>query len=311
MRIAVFGAGGVGGYFGGRLAQAGEEVIFIARGNHLKAIRDHGLIVESIKGDFIIKPATATGDPRQAGKVDGVLLGVKAWQVEESARLMQPMIHSGTFVVPLQNGVTAPLKLAGILGKEHVLAGLCQISAMIAEPGRIRHVGIEPYIAFGELDNQRSERIKHLLQIFSRAGVKAEIPIDMLLALWEKYLFIAPISGIGAITRAPAHISRSIPGTRQLIESMMGEVVAVARSRHVNLTAEDIQRRMAFIDGLPPSVIASMQRDLLEGRPSELDDLIGALVQMGDEAGIPTTIASMIYYCLLPQEKRARKEITF
>jgi len=311
MRIAVFGTGGVGGYIGGRLAQANEEVVFIARGNHLKTIRENGLIVESIKGDFIIKPATATDNPRQAGKVDAILLAVKTWQVEEAAKLMELMMQDETFIVPLQNGVTSPAKLATILRPERVLVGLCQISVMVSKPGVVRHVGVEPYIAFGEFDNHLSERVKNLQQSFVQAGVKAEIPQDIQRALWDKYLFIAPISGVGAITRAPSHITRSIPETRQLIEGMMTEVVAVAQAHQVNLTHADIQRRMAFIDGLPEGLFASMQRDLLEGRPSELDEIIGSLVQMGEETGVATPISTMIYYSLLAQEKRARKEITF
>ena len=311
MRIAIFGTGGVGGYFGGRLAQAGEEVIFIARGAHLDAILAQGLRVDSVKGDFVIRPARAEDDLLKIGTVDVVLVGVKAWQVPAAARTMKSLVGDKSFVVPFQNGVDAPAQLAEELGEEHVLGGLCQISAMIAGPGHIRHVGIEPFVAFGELDNHPSERADRLKQAFSRAGVRAEIPADIQLALWEKFLFIASISGIGAVTRAPADITRRLPETRRMLEGMMREIVTVANARHVNLKGEAVISRMAFIDQMPLGVIPSMQRDLLEGRPSELESLVGAVVRMGQETGVPTPVSTLIYHSLLPQELRARKELEF
>jgi len=311
VRIAMFGTGGVGGYFGGRLAQAGEEVIFIARGAHLDAIRAQGLRVDSVKGDFVIRPARAEDDLLKIGTVDVVLVGVKAWQVPAAAQTMKSLVGEKSFVVPFQNGVDAPAQLAEELGEEHVLGGLCQISAMIAGPGHIRHVGIEPFVAFGELDNHPSERADRLKQAFSRAGVRAEIPADIQLALWEKFLFIASISGIGAVTRAPADITRRLPETRRMLEGMMREIVTVANARHVNLKGEAVISRMAFIDQMPLGVIPSMQRDLLEGRPSELESLVGAVVRMGQETGVPTPVSTLIYHSLLPQELRARKELEF
>jgi 2-dehydropantoate 2-reductase len=311
MRVAVFGSGGVGGYFGGRLAQAGEEVTFIARGEHLEAIRGKGLRVDSLNGDFIIRPAQANDDPKRVGEVDVVLAGVKAWQVPEAALAMQPMVGEDTFVVPLENGVDAPTQLAAVLGSEHVLGGMCQISAFIEAPGHIRHVGLNPYVAFGELDRQRSERAEKLREAFERAHVNAEVPDDIHISMWEKFLFIAAISGVGAVTRAPVGISRSIPETRQLLEQAMQEIVAVARARKVMLSDDAVARKMAFVDSLPPSVTASMQRDIIDGRKSELGSQNGAVVRMGLEAGIPTPVNTYLYYSLLPQELRARGEQEF
>jgi 2-dehydropantoate 2-reductase len=311
VRIAVFGTGGVGGYFGGRLAQAGEEVIFIARGAHLEAIRDNGLRVDSIKGDFVIHPARAESDLAKVGSVEVVLVGVKAWQVPDAAQAMKSLIGESTYVVPLQNGVDAPAQLAEELGEEHVLGGLCQISAMVAGPGYIRHVGIDPLVAFGELDNRPSERTERLKEAFGRAEVRVEIPADIQVALWDKFLFITSISGVGAITRAPTNITRDMPETRRMLEGMMREIIAVANARHVNLRDEAVSRRMAFIDQMPPGVIPSMQRDLLEGRPSELESLVGAVARMGQEVGVPVPLSAFIYHCLLPQELRARKELEF
>lgn len=311
MRVAVFGSGGVGGYFGGRLAQAGEEVIFIARGSHLEAIREKGLRVDSLNGDFRIQPAQANDDPKRVGEVDAVLVGVKAWQVPEVALAMQPMIGKDTFVVPLENGVDAPTQIAAVLGSEHVLGGMCQISAFIEAPGYIRHVGLDPYIAFGELDRRRSERAEKLRQAFERAQVNAEVPEDINISMWEKFLFIAPISGVGAVTRAPVGISRSVPETRQLLEQAMQEVVVVARARKVMLSDDAVARKMAFVDSLSPTVTASMQRDIMDGRKSELGSQNGAVVRMGLEAGVPTPVNTYLYYSLLPQELRARGEQEF
>jgi 2-dehydropantoate 2-reductase len=311
MRIAVFGTGGVGGYFGGRLAQAGEEVIFIARGKHLEAMRQHGLKVDSIKGDFKIEPAQVIDDPRRVGQVDMVLVAVKAWQVPEAAVAMRPMIGAQTGVVPLENGVDAPAQLIVALGADHALGGLCKISAFIAEPGLIRHVGIEPYVAFGELDNRLSQRVEALRQAFERAGVSVEVPQDIRAAMWEKFIFIAAISGVGAVTRAPAGVIRSLPETRQMLIGMVEEIVAVARALKVNLPQEIATNTIAFIDSLPQNVTASMQRDVIAGHPSELGSQNGALVRMGLETGISTPLNAFIYHSLLPQELRARGEVDF
>lgn len=311
MKIAIFGTGGVGGFFGGRLARAGEQVIFIARGEHLRAIQANGLKVDSIMGDFVIDPAQAADEPSQVGPVDVVIVGVKAWQVPQAAQAMRPMVADKTFVVPLENGVEAPAQLASVLGAEHVLGGLCQLSAYLAGPGYIRHVGIEPYIAFGEMDRRPSRRTGRLHQAFERAGVKATIPDDIQAAMWDKFLFIAAISGVGAVTRAPVGAFRQLPETRQMLVASMQEIVTIARRRAVGLPDDAVEKRLAFIDNIGANVMASMQRDLMEGRPSELESQNGAVVRMGKELGVPTPVNSFLYASLLVQEKRARGEIVY
>jgi 2-dehydropantoate 2-reductase len=306
MRIAVFGAGGVGGYFGGRLAQAGEELVFIARGEHLRLLQSQGLRVDSIKGDFLVKPVQATDDLRRVGQVDFVLLAVKGWQVPEAALAMQPMVGAHTCVVPLGNGVEAPSQLKAILGAGPVLGGLCRISAFLAEPGHIRHVGLEPSVAFGELDNRLTSRVEALRQAFERTGVKVSVPPDIQIAMWEKFVFIVAISGVGAVARAPAGVLRSLPETRLLLEQAVAEAVAMGRAWRIALPEDAVARTMATIDSLEPGVIASMQRDIVEGRPSELGTQNGAVVRMGLELGIPTPTHSFIYHSLLPQELAAR-----
>lgn len=316
MRIAVFGAGAVGGYFGGRLAQAGEDVVFIARGAHLRAMQRHGLRVDSIEGDFTIDPVQATGVPADVGPVDAVLVAVKAWQVSAAARAMRPIVGRRTFVVPLENGVEAPSQLAQGLGEEHggsagaVLGGLCRIISSLVEPGHIRHAGISPTIAFGEFDGRRSERVERLREAFEHAeAVTAIIPPDIHLAMWEKFLFIAALSGVGAVTRAPVGVLRALPQTRRMLEQAMQEILAVAEARDIALPPKTVAETLAFIDGLPPDGTASMQRDVMAGRPSELESQNGAVVRLGQEVGVAAPLHRFIYTSLLPQELQARGEI--
>lgn len=308
MRIGIFGTGGVGGYFGGRLAQAGRDVTFIARGNHLAAIQENGLKVESILGDFVILPVMATDDPRQAGVMDVIIVAVKAWDIPSAAEAMKPMVGEETIVVPLENGVEAPDQLSSALGREHVLGGLCRISSFVGAPGIIRHVGVPPYIAFSEWDNRKSQRVDDLFEVFSGlTGISAEIPVDIHKALWEKFVFIVAVSGVGAVTRQPIGVYRSVPETRAMLVGVMQEVVAVGRARGVALGDEVVDRILNnVIDRAPEGTIASMQKDIIEGRRSELDAQNGAVVRMGRELGIPTPINSFIYASLLPMELAAQ-----
>ena len=311
MRIAVFGAGGAGGYFGGRLAQAGEHVVFIARGEHLRAIREHGLRVESVKGDFEIHPAQATDNPEDVGEVDAVVVGVKTWQVAEAALVMRPLVGPRTCVLPLLNGVEASSQLEEVLGTGRALGGLARIFSSIAEPGTIRHTGGPASVAFGELDNSPSERTRRLRDAFTRAGVTAEIPADIHVALWEKFLFITPFGGIGAVTRAPIGTLRDMPETRRMLERGMREISLVAQTRDIPLSDDTVSKTMAFVDGLPPGGTASMQRDIIAGRPSELEAWNGAVVRLGRQAGVPTPLHEFLYHSLLPLESRARGRLQF
>jgi 2-dehydropantoate 2-reductase len=312
MRIAVFGAGAVGSYFGGRLSQAGESVVFIARGRNLEALRENGLRVESISGDFSVSPAEATDNPAEAGPADIVLLGVKAWQVPEAARALPPLLGPDTGVLPLLNGVEAYDQLAEAVGKQHVLGGLCRILAHLAEPGVVRHSAIDPALHFGEWDGHLSERVAKLKNVLDLCvGVKPHIPQSIKTAIWEKFLFIAPFSGIGALTRAPAGVVRALPETRTLLEGLMREIVELAEARGVTLRPDAVQKTMTGIDSLPPDGTSSMQRDMLEGKPSELEAQIGAVVRLARDSGIVLPLHAVVYGCLLPAEKRARGELGF
>ncbi len=324
MRVAIFGSGAVGGYFGGRLAQAAQtdrpgisnlEVIFIARGEQLAALRSTGLRVESIVGDFTLGPQLASDQPARVGQVDAILVCVKAWQVPEAATAMLPLVGPDTAVVYLGNGVDAPAQLGAVLGSEHLLGGLCRISARLVAPGHIHHTGIQPYIALGELNTGpggmggASQRVQALSGLLAAAGVQVAQPPDILAAMWEKFAFICATSSVGAVTRAPFGILRSLPECRQMLEQAVREVVAVGRKRSVQLQDDLVVRILALIDSLPPETMASMQRDILEGRPSELGAQTGVVVRMGLESGTPTPLHDTLYASLLPQELAARGEL--
>ena len=309
MHIVVFGAGGVGGYFGGRLAQSGQDVTFIARGQHLEALLRDGLVVSSIKGDFVVKPVNATDDTTTVTDVDAVLVCVKAWDISKAAKAIIPMLGPDTFVVPLENGVEAPSQLAEILGREHVLGGLCRIASHIASPGHIQHTGLEPYVAIGELDKRLSARAQNLLQAFEHAGVWAEIPLDISIALWMKYLFISSVSAIGAVTRVSFGEFRSQPETRAMLEKALQDCHSVALAQGILMPPDCVATTLAYIDTLPYETLASMQRDVMDGRPSELDAQIGAIVRMGEMYNVPTPLHTFIYHSLLPQERLARAKM--
>jgi 2-dehydropantoate 2-reductase len=310
MKIAVIGAGGVGGYFGGKLANAGADVVFIVRGATLDAMRANGLRVDSIKGDFVIEHPNATDDPASVGRVDAVFLAVKTWQIAEAAEQIKPMLGDDTMVIPLENGIDAPDQLAAILGSQHVLGGLCGIVSFIAAPGHIRHIGADPFVMFGELDNRRSPRVEALRDECLRAGVKADIPSDIHHALWSKFVFIAPMSGIGAATRAPIGVWRVMSEPRDLATRAIREIVDVARARGVDLGGDAaVDRTLARFDGLPAESTSSLQRDIIDGKPSELDAQLGAVVRLGRETNVPTPVCETLLALLLPQERTVRGEL--
>lgn len=307
MKIAVIGAGGVGGYFGGRLAKAGVDTTFIARGATLDALRTAGLRVDSINGDFVVEHPRATDDPRTVGPVDAILFAVKAWQIPQAAESARPMVGPDTIVVPLENGIDAPEVLASILGREHVAGGLCAIVSFIVAPGHIRHPAFDPIVMFGELDNRRSERIERLQRAFAEANVTAEIPQDIHRSMWTKFLFIATMSGIGALTRVPIGVWRAMPDIRAIVTDSLREVVALASSRGIDLGDDAVEKTWQRYDALAPASTSSLQRDVMEGKPSELDAQLGAIVRLARETAVAVPVTAMVYHALLPQEHLARQ----
>jgi 2-dehydropantoate 2-reductase len=307
MRIAVVGAGGVGGYFGARLQAAGHEVSFVARGAQLATLRASGLRVSGMSGEIVLPRVVATDDPRAIGPVDAVLVAVKAWQLADAAPALAPLIGPATVVVPLLNGVEAHAVLAGPLGAGPVAAGLCGIVSYLVAPGRVRHEGVDPFVRFGELDDRPSARLERLRDAFTGAGVRAEIPPAIQVALWTKLLFIAPVSAVGALTRATIGEWRALPEVRALAERGMHEVVAVAAGRGVGLPADAVARTLGFLDAMAPGATSSLQRDFEAGRRTELDAQVGAVVRLGAAAGVATPVHRLLYDLLLPRELRARR----
>lgn len=306
MKIAVMGAGGVGGYYGGLLAQKGHDVTFIARGPHLKAIQAGGLQVKSIHGDFLLKPAAGTGDPATVGLVDLVLFCTKTYHTEQAAQSIKPLIGPGTSVLSLQNGVDAPERIGAVIGLQPMLAGATWISSAIESPGVIRQVSTFRRIVLGELDGQISARLKSIYQALAETGITVELSEDIMKVLWTKFVFISAASSLGSLTRLPMGEYRSVPETRLLLTGLMQEVAEVAHAHAVALDADVLDQSLAFMDQAAAQIKASMQLDIAAGRRSELESMVGVIGRKGREAGISTPVADFVYAALLPIELKAQ-----
>ncbi len=304
-KIAVIGCGAVGGYFGGALARAGADVHFLARGQIFNALRDNGLTVKSIKGDFHIKPVQVYDSIEKIGTCDLVILGVKSWQINEISLQLKPLLKPGTTILPLQNGIMAADELGREVGYEFVLGGLCRLFSKQAAPGVIDHFAFEPSVEFGELNGQLSNRCRVIQSLFSAAGVKVVVHDDIQAELWRKLLFICT-GGLLAVTRSDYGPVRSLPQTRQLLQGLLQEIYELACSMGIKLQEDIVARNMAAIDKFPPDTNCSLTRDIWEGKPSELEYQNGTIVRLADEKGIEVPINRFIYYSLLPQERHAR-----
>ena len=298
MRIAIIGAGGVGGYFGARLATAGEDVTFIARGAHLEAMRERGLRILSPLGDCTVRPVNAESDSALVGAVDLVIVAVKLWSTEEAMQAAGPLLGPASALVSFQNGVEAVEIASRRCGRERVLGGVAHIAAVIEEPGVIRTTGTLARLAFGELDGRASARTEALLAACTKAGIDAAISPDIERAIWEKFIFIAGLSGMNSLTRMPAGAIRSDPVTRAMLRDVMAEVAAVARARGVAVAPDVADAQLRFIDTLAPEMTSSMLGDLTRGRRLEVEWLSGAVVRLGAEAGVPTPLNRAIYAAL-------------
>lgn len=301
--FAIMGSGGVGGYFGARLAQSGFETFFIARGAHLKALKEDGLRVEGPGESFFVHPVKATDDPEQIGPVDFVLFAVKLWDTEQASTACSSMIGPETAVVSLQNGVVSEGQLCALLGENHVMGGVAEISATIARPGMIKRVSPLALVRFGELDGQRSTRSNRLADALSKSGVEVDHSEDITAALWNKFLFLVGLSALTAVTRQPIGRIRKDPNTRALLKQIMEEVLAVGKAKGAPITDEVVTERMHYVDSLPAELRASMAVDLEHGKRLELPWLSGAVVRLGSELGVPTPANSFVYAALKLNEK--------
>jgi 2-dehydropantoate 2-reductase len=305
MRIAVVGVGGIGGYFGGKLAAAGHDVHFVTRGGQAAALREQGIAVTSPAGDFAVAPAAVTDNTADTGEVEAVLLCVKTWQLPAALPALKPLLGADTAVLTLQNGVEAPAEVADFVGRRAVLPGVARIITYLASPGHVVHVGGAGSLTFGEWDNARSARIERLCAAFELARVPAAVPTDIWADLWAKFLFIVPFGGLGTAADAPVGALRDAPGTRRLLVDGMREVERVAMAAGVDLPVDVVDTTLAFLDAQPADGTTSLHRDIRAGRPSELDALTGAVVRIGARTGTPTPINSLLYEVLRLRAEQA------
>ncbi|MBT3789778.1 MAG: 2-dehydropantoate 2-reductase [Alphaproteobacteria bacterium] len=300
MKIAIMGAGAIGGYFGGRLADAGYDVSFIARGAHLEAIKANGLKVLSPLGDFAINPATATDNPAEIGPVDVVLFMVKNYDTLQAAEQIKPLIGPDTAVIPFQNGVEARAMLEDAIGTGHVMGGVAFIPASLPEPGVIQHNADLAKLVFGEFDKQITPRAVAFLDALIKAGVIAEISDDINVVLWSKLMFLTSMSALNCLTRQPCGLVQEDEETMALYMDAMREVAAVARAHGVNLGEEAVASNMALAQTFPPKNKTSMYQDLEAGRRLEIKYLSGAVVRLGIEKGVETPIHRTAWVAIKP-----------
>lgn len=306
MNIVIYGTGGVGGYFGARLVQAGNNVTFIARGKHLEAIQKNGLQLKSPKGDCLIHPANATDSITKIKNIDLVLVCVKTWQLKEVAKIINKNIDEKTVVISLLNGVENQDILCSEISKKHVIGGLCKVISKVEDYGVIHHMSYEPTIVFGELNNIKTKRAIEIEEVLKNAEINTVLAEDIQQEIWTKFLFITTVSAIGALTRSTIGEMIASPEIKKIMHNTAKEILAIAKAKGMNITIETIENQFKVIESQPPNTTSSLQRDIMEGKPSELEAQNGTIVRLGKELGILTPTNNFIYYCLLPQENRAR-----
>ena len=300
MRIAVIGAGGIGGYYGARLALAGHDVAFVARGAHLEAIRRHGLKVEHESTPMHVANARATDDIASIGPVDIAMVCTKLWDVEPTAPSLKPLVAGGGLAIPFQNGIDAPDILRAALGRDHVAGGIAYVNARISAPGVVTIIGKLSRMRIGSFYGIGEHRINAFAEAGRAAGYGVEVPDDIRHALWEKFAMFCAMSGCTSLSRQPVGVIRGDPDLRTLFERAVRETVAVGRAEGVTLADDYVDKQLAFIDALDPAATASMARDLAAGHKLELPWLSGAVVRLGRKHGVPTPVHDTIYAALKP-----------
>jgi 2-dehydropantoate 2-reductase len=300
MRIAIMGAGAIGGYYGAKLAQAGHELAFITRGEHLRAIREKGLALTGPAGDAVISNAQATDNPADIAPVDVVLFCVKLYDTEDAARAIAPLLAKGGVCITLQNGVDAHERIGAIVGPERVMGGLALVSALIEAPGVIRYNARAGSIRFGETDGGVSERATRFRDACSGAGINAEVVTDIRAALWHKFVGLSVNAALNSVVRQPAGVCYHDPDLIELARQGFSEGAAVAKALGVKLPEDIVAQQLKNHQNFPPGMYASMYHDLARGRRLELDSLSGLIVRKGRELGVPTPFHAMAYACLKP-----------
>ncbi|HBT85692.1 MAG TPA: 2-dehydropantoate 2-reductase [Porphyromonadaceae bacterium] len=305
MKIAIIGTGGVGGYFGAKLVQAGYDVTFVARGEHLKSIQNNGLTIKSFLGDFKVDNLKATDKITEIDKPDLIIIGVKAWQIKEIRDNIKMILKDNTVILPLQNGVLASEELSESIDKKHILGGLCRIISKIDSPGVIHHIGITPAIIVGELDKSKTERIEKIQEIFITAGIESKISENIEADLWKKFITIC-VSGLLAVSNTTYGELRSMKETRRLMIDLLKEIFLLSQKIGAGIETDFVDQAVAFIDSFPYDSTASLTRDVWEKKPSEIEYQNGTVVRFGEKHGIETPINKFVYSCILPSEIKAR-----
>ncbi len=305
MKIAVIGTGGVGGYFGGKLAKAGLDVTFIARGAHLKAITAHGLTVNSILGNFKVEKLKAADKITKINRPDLIIIATKAWQIKEIREDIKKIIHSESIILPLQNGISAADDLTELINKSHILGGLCRIISKLDAPGVINHFAITPTIVFGEMDKSKSERTTAIKKLFDIAGIESIISEDIEADLWKKFIGIC-VSGLLAITKTSYGELRSLKETREMMVDLLSEIYLLSRKAGIQVEPDFMDKTISAIDKFPYDSTTSLSRDIWEGRPSELEYQNGTVVRLSEKYGIDAPVNKFVYCCILPMELKAR-----
>lgn len=306
MKIAVIGTGGVGGYFGGKIAHAGFDVTFLARGKHFKSIKENGLTVKSILGDFKIDTVNVTDTIKDIGLVDIIILGVKAWQVKEIADQLKYIIKEDTIILPLQNGVLAAEELKEKIDEKHVIGGLCRIISKIDSEGVINHFGLTPTNLFGEFSLEKTNRIYKIKELFDIAGIHSNISEDITSDLWKKFMAIC-VSGLLAVSRTTYGEMRELKETRQLMVDLLSEIYLLSQKVGIQIENDFLDKTISFIDSFPYESTSSLTRDVWEGKPSEIEYQNGTVVKLAKKYGVDTPVNKFIYNCILPMELKARK----
>ena len=298
MRIAVYGAGGVGAYIGGRLQAGGHDVTFIARGRNLDALRASGLSIKSAQGDLVLPKVAATEDPASVGPVDVVLLGVKLYDLERAAEALKPLLGPGTMVVPVQNGVDAAERLVAVLGPGPVAKGAVYIVSFLNGPGQVEHRSPFCKLVFAELDNRPSQRTADFAAALNSSGMEGAVSADIEADLWRKFLMLASFAAVACLSRGSIGELLAHPATRSLLVDAAAEVAAVAKARGIGLPDDTVAKSITAMGGFPPASRPSMLLDMDARRPLELESLSGAVVRFGQAAGVPTPVHDVAYRAL-------------
>ena len=300
MRIAVMATGGVGGFFGAKLARGGHDVAFVARGRHLAAMRERGLTVRSGTGDLHVAKPTLVDDPAALGPVDLVLFAVKLWDTEAAAAAVKPLVERGAHVVPFQNGVESIERVGAVVGRDRVMGGVAYIAATIAEPGVIAHTGTMARLRFGAVTAAQRGTAEALLAACQAAGIDAELSADIRRAIWEKFAFLAAFSGMTSVSRQPIGVIRADHDSRAALEAAIREVWTLARARDIGLADDFVAQQMKFADALPAEMRSSMQNDLAAGNRLEAPWLCGAVARMAAAAALAAPVNATLYAALKP-----------